>query len=118
MPAAPTPAASDIPGWWRHGPSVPFVLSEVRAADATYFSEFPIPHATIERVAGPGGTVDLPGFTGARLFVGVTGASADATEPAVTNDDILRSAASSSERRLVARVAVPPGGESGRDGAE
>lgn len=115
LPAAPTPAASDIPGWWRHGPSVPFVLSEVRAADATYFRDFPIPHATIERVAGPGGTVDLPGFTGARLFVGVTGASADATEPVVT-DDILRSAASSSERRLVARVAVPPGGESGRDG--
>jgi hypothetical protein len=118
FPGVPAPAAADVAGWWRHGPSVPFVLAEARAADATYFRSFPIPTATVERVAGPEGTVDLPGFTGTRLLVRVTDVAADATEPAVVSRDAFLDAVQAAEERaVVARVEVPPAVETGRDGA-
>jgi hypothetical protein len=116
-PRTPAPAASGVSGWWRHGPSAPFVLAEARAADATYFRDFPVPLATVERVAGPQGTVDLPGFTGTRLFVRVREAPEEATEASVpSRDEILRAPSAPAERLVVARVDVPPAVETGRDG--
>lgn len=118
FPGAPAPAAADVAGWWRHGPSVPFVLAEARAADATCFRSFPIPTATVERVSGPEGTVDLPGFTGTRLLVRITVVAPDATEPAtVSRDDLLGVLPAADERVVVARVEVPPAVDTGRDGA-
>ena len=42
LPTSPTPLAAGPAGWWRHGPSTPFVLSEVRGNDVVYFQDFPI----------------------------------------------------------------------------
>ncbi len=117
LPGVPSPAATEVPGWWRHGPSVPFVLAEARAADATYFRTFPVPSATVERVSGPSGTVDLPGFTGTRLLVRVRAAAPDTTEtPVLSRDDILSDLADDDEHVVVTRVEVPPAVETGRDG--
>lgn len=120
LPRAPSPAATGVVGWWRHGPSAPFVLGEARAVDATYFREFPVPRATVDRTAGPARTVDLPGFTGARLFVRV-GTASDAADGAAepvedTALGVLRAAAGRGERLVVTRIGVAPGLEAGRDG--
>ena len=61
-PIAPTPAAAGAPGAWRHGPSVRFVLSELRAGDATYFATYPIPRPTIDRIAVREHATDVPGL--------------------------------------------------------
>lgn len=118
LPGVPAPAATDVAGWWRHGPSVPFVLAEARAADATYFRTFPVPTATVERVSGPAGTVDLPGFTGTRLLVRVQAAAPDASDaPVLSREQILSALPADDEHVVVTRVEVPPGVETGRDGS-
>ena len=71
LPASPSPWAAAPPGWWRHGPSTPFALSEVRANDIAYFQDYPTPKATIEANTASDGTTVLPGFTGTRMFVTV-----------------------------------------------
>ena len=119
IPRAPTPAAAGAPGAWRHGPSVAFVLSEVRAADAVYFDRFPVPRPTIER--GPVRTTgtDLPGFTGARVFARLIAIRPQDPLPIAspTVDEFFEGQALSRELTGVARIAVPAGAESGRDGS-
>lgn len=118
-PLPATPAAVAPPGAWRHGPSSRFALSEVRAADAAYFSHFPVPRPTIERVAVRGQATDFPGFTGARILLRVAGARPDDPPPAEapTLDAFLSNPPSSGELIAVERVPVPAGAESGRDGS-
>ncbi|MFP5342742.1 MAG: hypothetical protein ACLGIJ_07460 [Candidatus Limnocylindria bacterium] len=116
LPATPTPAATGVAGWWRHGPSEPFALNELRAADATDIRAFPVARATIDGVVVPSGTVDIRGFTGTRLFARIVPAEPDAGDvvtPAA--DDLRRVATGSDERRVVARVPVAPGLEAGRE---
>jgi hypothetical protein len=119
LPAAPTPWAIAPNGWWRHGPSVPFALSELRAADLTYYREFPVPRATIERVAAADRTTNLPGFTGSRLFVRTVALGAERRDPApvASVSEALAGDPSPEARRSVARIEVAPGVEAGRDGS-
>ena len=117
-PPTPAPWLAAPGGWWRHGPSAPFALSELRAADTSYFREFPRPRATLERTADPDRTTGLPGFTGARIFVRMSTASTDVL-PAGPNPALLSALtapAGSDERLLTTRIDVPPGLEAGRDG--
>ena len=119
IPTSPTPWAAAPAGWWRHGPSTPFVLSEARAADAVYFREFPVPKTTIETTTGKDGVTTMPGFTGTRMFVTVQPLTDDeegsTTVPGM-RDAFVATTSSSAVTRVV-RVPVPPGNESGRDGA-
>ena len=117
-PMTPTPWATGPAGWWRHGPSGPFALSEMRAGDVTYFRDFPVPRASIERTTTPDATTDLPGFTGARLFVRVTALAADVPDPTgpPTLDEALVDPSSGSANAMATRISVPPGVEAGRDG--
>lgn len=118
-PLPATPAAVGSPGAWRHGPSVRFALSEVRAGDAAYFGLFPVPRPTIERAPVSGKATDFPGFTGSRIFMRVigTGPNDPTPSPAPPLDEFLGSPPESRELIAVERVPVPPGAESGRDGS-
>ncbi len=117
-PQTPSPWATAPAGWWRHGPSGPFALSELRAADLLYFRDFPSPSATLERTSAPDATTGIPGFTGVRMFVRVSALTTDASEP--EGDPLLgallAAEASSSTTMVVTRIKVPPGLEAGRDG--
>jgi hypothetical protein len=95
------------------------VLSEVRAADAVYFGEFPVPRPTIERGPVQAQATDLPGFTGVRVLVRATAIDPDAppNHDAPTLDAFLHDPVAPRERIGVARIPVPPGAESGRDGS-
>lgn len=64
LPPSPTPWAVPVAGWWRHGPSVPFALSEMRASDTTYFRVFPVPLASVEIDGRPGADDHLARFHG------------------------------------------------------
>lgn len=118
-PAPATPAAAGPPGGWRHGPSPRFALSEVRAADAAYFTRFPVTRPTIERAPVRAPATDFPGFTGARVFVRVTAAHPTDPPPAEapTLHAFLSAPPSSGELVTVVRVPVPAAAESGRDGS-
>ena len=122
LPAAPTPWASGPSGWWRHGPSAAFVVSEVRVDDLAYFRDFPVPRATIDRTTSADATTTLPGFTGARFFV-VASALAEGQEPEPESEGArsavvaLSGAGGDRFSSHVVRVPVPPGLESGRDGS-
>jgi hypothetical protein len=118
-PLAATPSAVLRPGAWRHGPSPRFALSEVRAADAAYFSTFPVPRPTIERAPVRGQATDFPGFTGSRILLRVVAAQPDDLPPSAAPglDEFLASPPSSGEVIAVERVPVPAGAESGRDGS-
>lgn len=119
VPTSPTPWAAAPAGWWRHGPSTPFVVSETRATDVVYYRDFPVPKATIEPTTGRDGLTTMPGFTGTRMFVTVQPLAADeaasSTVPGIR--DAFVAPTSSDAVRRIARVPVPPGNESGRDGA-
>jgi hypothetical protein len=119
LPATPTPWAIAPNGWWRHGPSVPFALSELRAADLTYYRDFPVPRATIERVAAADRTTNLPGFTGSRLFVRIVALGAERRDPAPVASvfEALAGDPGREARRSVVRIEVAPGVEAGRDGS-
>jgi hypothetical protein len=119
LPASPTPEAAGPPGWWRHGPSTPFALSEARSADLAYFRDFPIPAATIESTTAKDGSTALPGFTGARLFAAITPLreGEDGGPGAANSLDALTTGPRPGGRTDVVRVPVPPGLESGRDGS-
>lgn len=118
-PLPATPAAAGPAGAWRHGPSARFALSEVRAGDAIYFDTYPVPRPTIERAAVPAAATDFPGFTGGRILVRVTAARPDDAPPAGAPalDAFLSQPAVSGELVAVARIPVPAGAESGRDGS-
>ena len=119
IPTSPTPWAAAPAGWWRHGPSTPFVVSETRGTDVVYFREFPVPKATIERTTARDGTTTLPGFTGTRLFVTVEPLADDEEGPTTAPTKLaglLHTKGGDTVTR-VERVQVPPGNESGRDGA-
>lgn len=118
-PTSPTPAASAAAGWWRHGASTPFALSEVRGSDVVYFREFPVPMATIEQTTDRDGSTKLPGFTGTRLFVTVVPLTGEEEGPDVAPSRIesLLEPPAVGGVVLTARVPVPPGMESGRDGS-
>jgi len=116
-PQTPSPWATAPAGWWRHGPSGPFALSEIRAADLMYFREFPTPSATLERTSAADATTGIPGFTGVRMFVGISALPADAPEPQVDPRlGTLQAQAHGSTAMPVTRIPVPPGVEAGRDG--
>jgi hypothetical protein len=118
LPMTPAPWAIAPPGWWRHGPSAPFALSELRAADAIYFRDFPEPSSTIERVASAERTTDLPGFTGTRLFVRIHALGKPDPEPVGggTVAQRLLAVPANEEALTVARIPVLPGLEAERDG--
>ncbi len=118
LPPSPAPWAAGPAGWWRHGPSVPFALSEIRASDATYFREFPVPLVSIEADTTPAITTAIPGFTGTRLFVRATAVGDDAELPAALPSAlaVLDGTPDPSILATVVRVPVPPGVESARDG--
>ncbi|HSL77529.1 MAG TPA: hypothetical protein VK867_11325, partial [Candidatus Limnocylindrales bacterium] len=118
-PTSPTPAASAAAGWWRHGASTPFVLSEVRGSDLMYFRDFPVPKATIEQTTDRDGSTKLPGFTGTRLFVTVVPLTGEKEGPDIAPsriESLLEPPAVGGVVRT-ARVPVPAGMESGRDGS-
>jgi hypothetical protein len=118
LPPSPTPSMAGPPGWWRHGASTGFVLSEVRGSDVVYFRDFPSPKATIEATTDKDGSATLPGYTGTRLFVSIRPLGEDEEGPDVAPSKIesLLHVPSGGVVRTV-RVPVPPGNESGRDGA-
>jgi hypothetical protein len=119
VPTSPTPWAAAPAGWWRHGPSTPFVISETRASDVVYYRDFPVPKATIEPNTGRDGMTTMPGFTGTRMFVTVQPLTEDeagsTTVPGIRDSFVAPTASDVVTR--VARVPVPPGNEFGRDGA-
>ncbi len=119
LPLTPTPLAAGPGGWWRHGPSAPFAISEVRGNDTIYFQEFPQPAATIEKTTARDGTTLLPGFTGTRLFVLATPLGDDQEGPDVAPGSLegLTTGAGQGGIVTTVRVPVPPGNESGRDGS-
>jgi hypothetical protein len=119
LPSNPTPSAGGPVGWWRHGPSTPFAVSEVRSRDLVYFREFPQPVATIETQTAKDGSTVLPGFTGARLLAVVTPLAEGEVGPDPAADALaaLTTTRGPGGRTSVVRVAVPPGLESGRDGS-
>ncbi|HET9084443.1 MAG TPA: hypothetical protein VFN41_08575 [Candidatus Limnocylindrales bacterium] len=119
VPTSPTPWAAAPVGWWRHGPSTPFVMSETRASDVVYFRDFPVPKTTLEPNTGRDGMTTMPGFTGTRMFVTVqplTGDEAGSTTVPGMRDAFVAPTSSDVVTRI-ARVPVPPGNEFGRDGA-
>ncbi|HEX7346176.1 MAG TPA: hypothetical protein VF253_05255 [Candidatus Limnocylindrales bacterium] len=119
VPTTPTPSAGAVAGWWRHGASTPFALSEVRGSDVVYFRDFPIPKATIEPTTDRDGSTKLPGFTGTRLFVSIVPLAEDEEGPDVAPsriDGLLEPPAPGGVVRT-ARVPVAAGMESGRDGS-
>jgi hypothetical protein len=119
VPTSPTPWAGGPAGWWRHGPSTPFVISETRATDVVYYRDFPVPKTTIETTTGRSSITTMPGFTGTRMFVTVQPLKEDeapsTTIPGI-RDAFVASTSSDAVTRI-ARIPVPPGNESGRDGA-
>ncbi len=119
LPPGPAPVADAPAGWWRHGPSTPFALSEVRSEDLVYFRDFPTPTATIETTTASDGSTALPGFTGARLFTAITPLAEGEAGPDVPPDimSVLGADPGPGGEDVVARVPVPPGLESGRDGS-
>ncbi|HYH93609.1 MAG TPA: hypothetical protein VD763_10650 [Candidatus Saccharimonadales bacterium] len=118
LPVTPSPWATNVAGWWRHGPSTSFALSELRSGDATYFREFPVPQATVERTANDDRTTNIPGFTGSRLFVRIRAMRPGDTDPGPAGSlfDALIAPVGPSEVVRVARIPVLPGLEAGRDG--
>jgi hypothetical protein len=118
-PLAPTPSAAGAPGAWRHGPSVGFVLSELRAGDATYFATYPIPRPTIDRIAVREHATDVPGFTGARVLVRSETTKLKDRRPPVapTLEAFLGRSVDPGELVSLARIPVPSGAEAGRDGS-
>ena len=119
LPVSPTPWAAGPAGWWRHGPSTPFAVSEVRADNVTYFQDFPSPAATIEKMTAADGTTLLPGFTGTRMFVTVVPLADEESGPDVAPSRLegLTTGAGPNGIATVVRVPIPPGNESGRDGS-
>ena len=120
VPDTPAPWAAAPIGWWRHGPSTPFVLAELPAGDALYVSEVPAPGATIESVTAPDLSTTIAGSTGSRFVVTAT-ALAEAAIEASTEVDLagalgaLGAPLASTARAGVTRVPVPHGGQSGVD---
>ncbi|MGK2849486.1 MAG: hypothetical protein ACSLFN_01030 [Candidatus Limnocylindrales bacterium] len=114
----PSPWATGPAGWWRHGPSDPFALAELSAGDATYYREFPVPQASVERTTAPDATTAVPGFTGVRLFVRAAALEAEAPEPTgdIDLDASFGESAPEGDAIDVLRIPVPPGVEAGRDG--
>jgi hypothetical protein len=119
LPVTPSPLAAGPDGWWRQGPSTPFAISEVRGNDAIYFQEFPSPAATIEKTTARDGTTLLPGFTGTRFFVLATPLVDDEEGPDVAPASLegLTTGVAPGVLVATARVPVPAGNESGRDGS-
>lgn len=118
-PRAATPAAIGAIAAWRHGPSVQFALSEIRASDAVYFSTFPVPRPTIERGPVQMQATDLPGFTGVRVVVRATAIAPEAagSRDAPDLDTFFHDPVLERELVGVGRIPVPAGAESGRDGS-
>lgn len=118
LPGTPSPDMTGVPGWWRHGPSVPFVLAEADPAEVTPVRQFPVPGATVASVAGAGDRAEMAAYTGTRLFASVRSAPPGLLEPPGSSAlEVLEGVAGDPfERRIVTRVPVPPGAESGLDG--
>ena len=118
LPMLPDPSAGGVDGRWRWGASAPFTLAELRAADATYFQQFPVPSASLERTTSPEATINVPGFTGTRVFVRAIAGAADGSPIGEAHiDRTLTAAEADLEQRTVHRIDVPPGLDAGRDGA-
>jgi hypothetical protein len=117
LPRTPAPWAAGPPGWWRHGPSVPFALAELPAAEATAVRDVPTPGTTIDPTAR-GTTTDLSGLTGERWFVRTRMLPGSAPHPgeAASVDAALLAPSVDGDRSLVARIAGPPGVEAGVEG--
>ena len=110
LPRTPAPWAAAPSGWWRHGPSVPFALAELPAAQATAFHDVPTPGTTIEPTAR-GTTTDLLGLSGERLFVRTSMLPSSAPDPgeAPSLDEAVLAPSVDGDQSLVARIAGPSG---------
>jgi hypothetical protein len=120
LPLTPSPWAVAPAGWWRHGPSVPFSLAELRAGDATYFQDFPVPHASLMQTTEADASTTIPGFTGVRIFARITPESEDVDPLAgVQGGDagVVLIRHWPTDKLTVLRIPVPPGLEAGRDGS-
>jgi hypothetical protein len=101
-PASPTPAATGPSGWWRHGPSAPFVLAEVSPDDLTRPDAVPPPTASIDTTTTTDEIADIRGPAGTRFFATVT-------PLAEGKGELLQG-----RRRFVVRVPVQPRRDSDR----
>ena len=81
-PVVPAPAAADVPGAWRHPPSITFALVELPLPTGSDAS-VPVVAPQIDPIVSSDGKIDLTGPTGSRLLVRITAlaASDDATSP-------------------------------------
>jgi hypothetical protein len=119
LPPSPTPAAVGPAGWWRHGPSAPFALSEIGSDALLHLENVPTPAATIDTDTTTDGTVALPGPTGTRLFTSVTPLLEGRAAPVAATDLLLglSSWPGAGGRTSVLRVPVSPGLDTGGDGS-
>jgi hypothetical protein len=117
LPASPTPAAASPAGWWRHGPSTPFALSEIGSDDIVDFESVPTPTANIESANTRDGAVAVRGHAGTRLFTTITPLPEEQIGPVAATDILagLSSSPGPGGRTAVVRIPVPSGLESGRD---
>jgi hypothetical protein len=116
LPASPTPAAAGPLGWWRHGPSAAFALSEISVDELARFDAFPKPTATIETTTAADGITQLAGSTGTRFFATMVPVAEGQVRRLPNTDPFLALTTRpvSGGRRAVVRVPVPPGAGSGR----
>jgi hypothetical protein len=116
FPATPTPAATGPVGWWRHGPSAPFALSEITPAELVGLDAVPTPVATIEATTAADGMTELPGPTGTRFFVTMVPLADGQQRRLPPTDAFLALTAQPLRdgRKVVVRVPVPPGAGSRR----
>ena len=118
LPESPAPWAAAPAGWWRHGPTAPFVLAELRAGDTVYYNDFPEPRSSVERATQPDASTVMPAFTGTRLLVHASASAVDAVDVGdVAAERVLLDPAGPTDLRTIVRIPVPPGLDSGRDGA-
>ena len=117
LPASPTPAAAGPIGWWRHGPSAPFALAELRPEALADVDAVPRPAATtIETTAAADGIARLSGSPGTRFFAAIV-PMAVGDEPGLPSTDALlalRTRPESGGSRSVVRLPMPEGDEPGR----
>jgi hypothetical protein len=114
LPASPTPAATGPRGWWRHGPSAPFALSEISPDEIARFGAVSTPAATVSTTTAADGVAELAGPSGTRFFATVV-PLAEGQRPLPSTDALraLTTRPLTGGRRDVVRVPVPPAAGSG-----
>lgn len=103
----PTPLAGQRPAGLRHGPSAPFVLSELGFWDVARFDRFPAPRPRVtEPAEGASAELVISAWTGSRVLVR---ASRLAAPVPASPQDFLELPASPVDTVTLVRAGVPPG---------